>query len=107
MFYPKTLGTAVVDNNIYYFSSYREYTAFLIRVASPNEMKLISSVDNYAYVGDSSLNFNVFQNKVDDKTISFTSKDIDLFDTKNTKTFDKSTGTFIPKDEYKAYGAQR
>ena len=22
-------------------------------------------------------------------------------------TFDKSTGTFIPKDEYKAYGAQR
>ncbi|MDC7139095.1 PL29 family lyase N-terminal domain-containing protein [Bacteroides finegoldii] len=107
LFYPKTLGTAVVDNNIYYFSSYREYTAFLIRVASPNEMKLISSVDNYAYVGDSSLNFNVFQNKVDDKTISFTSKDIDLFDTKNTKTFDKSTGTFIPKDEYKAYGAQR
>lgn len=22
-------------------------------------------------------------------------------------TFDKSTGTFVPKDEYKAYGAQR
>lgn len=111
LFYPKTLTTAVVKNNIYYFSSYREYTAFLIRVATPDGIILTDSSNNYAYnfnVGAGTLNFNLFQNKVDNKTIPFTANTIDVFDSEDpTTTFDKSNGIFIPKDEYKAYGAQR
>ena len=37
----------------------------------------------------------------------FTSNDVDLYDTTDPATFNKSTGTFIPKEGYTQYGAQR
>lgn len=84
-----------------------EYPAFLIRVASAAESKVTIAENNYAYLFETGLNLNVFQNKIGDTSVGFTSNDVDLYDTTDPATFNKSTGTFIPKEGYTQYGAQR
>lgn len=104
--YPSKIGDITVNKNIYYFT-YREYPAFLIRVASAAESKVTIAENNYAYLFETGLNLNVFQNKIGDTSVGFTSNDVDLYDTTDPATFNKSTGTFIPKEGYTQYGAQR
>lgn len=107
LFYVKSIQTAKVDDNIYYFSDYRQFTAFLLRVQIPAGLQLAAPQNNYAYNFKEGLNFNLFQNKVDNKTIPFTSNTIDVFADRTQATFDKANGVFIPMAEYKTYGAQR
>ena len=104
--YPSKIGDITVNKNIYYFT-YREYPAFLIRVASAEKSKVTIAENNYAYLFETGLTLNVFQNKIGDTSVGFTSNDVDLYDTTDPATFNKSTGTFIPKEGYTQYGAQR
>ena len=105
LIYPDKIVGITVRDNIFYFT-YREYPAFLIKVEDIEKSKVTIATDNFAYKWETNKNLNVFQTKIGDTQVGFTSNNVELFD-QSDETFDKSTGTFIPKDEYKAYGAQR
>lgn len=64
--------------------------------------------NNYAYSGNSKMaTLQMCYSKEKPDTMSELEVVEGLFNTVDPATFNKSTGVFIPKDEYKAYGAQR
>lgn len=87
---------ATVKDNFYWLSNAKKGSFFFS--GSTSTVTNLAASNNYGY-SNSGKQLRMFQNTVSTPDIELVA---DLF-----ATFDKSTGTFIPKDEYKAYGAQR
>ena len=89
-----------VEFSIYYLSSANK-GAFFFNNGALTAEKLTVTTGNYGYSDLEKPLRILYVGALTENDIILVKKD-DLF-----ATFDKSTGTFIPKDEYKAYGAQR
>ena len=87
---------ATVKDNFYWLSNAKKGSFFFS--GSTSTVTNLAASNNYGY-SNSRKQLRMFQNTASTPDIELVA---DLF-----ATFDKSTGTFIPKDEYKAYGAQR
>ena len=87
---------ATVKDNFYWLSNAKKGSFFFS--GSTSTVTNLAASNNYGY-SNSGKQLRMFQNTASTPDIELVA---DLF-----ATFDKSTGTFIPKDEYKAYGAQR
>lgn len=91
-----TVTNATVKNNLYWLSKAKKGAFFFSGNAST--VANLNVGNNYGY-SSSGKQLRMFQSAAINPDIELVA---DLF-----ATFDKSTGTFVPKDEYKAYGAQR
>lgn len=92
---------AIVSNNLYWLSDAAKAAYFFTGASSV--VGTLNSSANFGYSkGEKPL--RMFQNTAIDSDIELVE---DLFDITNPVTFNKSTGTFIPKAGYIQYGAQR
>ena len=87
---------ATVKDNFYWLSNAKKGSFFFS--GSTSTVTNLAASNNYGY-SNSGKQLRMFQSTASTPDIELVA---DLF-----ATFDKSTGKFIPKDEYKAYGAQR
>lgn len=92
---------AIVSNNLYWLLDAAKAAYFFTGASSV--VGTLNSSANFGYSkGEKPL--RMFQNTAIDSDIELVE---DLFDITNPVTFNKSTGTFIPKAGYIQYGAQR
>ena len=103
-------GELTINDNLYYYTYRRCATQFFRSGASPNGT-IKSAVNNYTYTVSNYSASNgqqITYNTIGSSSKqNFTDTATDFFDTSAGATFDKANGIFIPKDGYKAYGAQR
>lgn len=107
--YAKETKKGTIKNNLYYFT-YQYYSGFLIRndPAPGNTVFAEPLANNYGYaLAKNSTTLNINQSKMGTTEVTSFDTTTDFFDTSAGATFDKANGIFIPKDGYKAYGAQR
>ena len=62
--------------------------------------------NNYGYNGNADMKFQLYYSNTRPSTVDELILE-EVFDTTDQTTFNKSTGTFIPKAGYTQYGAQR
>lgn len=105
MIYSNEISDLQFNNNIYYltypftaFSPNNQKNTVLLRSATYN---IVEGKNNYAYSGNSDMSVKICYSNAPAGIDELIIKD-DLFSTNN-----KQTGTFIPNDSYKSYGAQR
>ena len=82
----------------------------MLRVATAIKDVNATGDNNYAYNGNSAMSVKILYlaSNAPTRPNSLSEFTIDeIFDVNNQDTFDKLSGIFIPKDKYKAYGAQR
>ena len=92
---------ATVKDNLYWLSDAAKAAYFFTGASTLVES--LDSSDNFGYsVSDKPL--RMFQNTAIDPDVKLVEG---LFNTTDPATFNKSTGTFIPKEGYTQYGAQR
>lgn len=124
LIYTKTIGKITMNNNLFHWTN--PTNKFLdgngVEKTSPTTLIFrfdrtavldannAESSNNYYYNGNPDMGVKLWYSSGGTPVCPNTLTDLvqgELFDTTNSDTFNKSTGVFIPKDEYKAYGAQR
>ncbi|WP_195474616.1 PL29 family lyase N-terminal domain-containing protein [Bacteroides finegoldii] len=120
--YCKSIGTLTVKRNLFYLTfptlnfvkgdgtPVTSKATVMLRVATAIKDVNATGDNNYAYNGNSAMSVKIWYlaSNAPTRPNSLSEFTIDeIFDVNNQDTFDKLSGIFIPKDKYKAYGAQR
>lgn len=114
--YCKSVKKATIKNNIYWLTcpainfvnssgnSNQSKTTVLFRTT--DAMTDATGSNNYGYNGNADMKFQMYYSNTRPSTVDELILE-EVFDTTDQTTFNKSTGTFIPKAGYTQYGAQR
>lgn len=112
LIYTKEVKTIEMASNLYWlnfpatkFASNGTLITKVTMIRGTVAGSIGSGANNYGYTGNSAVSFGVcYNNKPSGLSEMSTAT---FFDENDPATFNKTTGVFIPKDGYKAYGAQR